>query len=112
MVNLFKVLSIVVAVAAVTLMAVALATYWVKPDLRAEMNTAAMSKYSLNYPAGKHRSGLSRVASQQIQHRQETEEQFPEIHSAVVTTLCWLPTGICRRICVHRRRHSKKKLRL
>ena len=52
MVNLFKVLSIVVAVAAVTLMAVALATYWVKPDLRAEMNTAAMSKYSFELSGG------------------------------------------------------------
>ncbi len=52
MVNLFKVLSIVVAVAAVTLMAVALATYWVKPDLRSEMNTIPMSRYTFEQSGG------------------------------------------------------------
>jgi len=52
MLNLFKVLSVFVTVAAVALMGIAISTFAVAPDLRAEMNTAAMQNYTFERTSG------------------------------------------------------------
>lgn len=76
MLNLFKVLSIVITVAAVTLMAVALATYWVKPDLRAEMNTEAMKNYKFELSSGENPRWT-------VTRRFSTNPQAPDERSTV-----------------------------
>jgi hypothetical protein len=43
---IFKVLSVFVAVVAVAMMGTALATFWVHPDVRTEMNSPSMQNYS------------------------------------------------------------------
>ena len=48
MVNFFKVLSVFVTVVAVALMGIAISTFTVAPDLRAEMNTPAMQNYTFD----------------------------------------------------------------
>jgi len=52
MLNLFKVLSVFVAIVAVTTMGVSLSTFIVAPDLRAEMNTPAMQNYTFERTTG------------------------------------------------------------
>jgi hypothetical protein len=52
MLNVFKVLAVFTAIVAVTMMAVALSTWVVAPDLRAEMNTSAMLNYTFDVSAG------------------------------------------------------------
>jgi len=44
--SVFKVLSVFVAVVAVAMMGTALATFWVHPDVRSEMNSPSMQNYS------------------------------------------------------------------
>ena len=52
MLNAFKVLAVFTAIVAVTMMAVALSTWVVAPDLRSEMNTPAMLNYTFDVSAG------------------------------------------------------------
>lgn len=52
MLNLFKVLAVFVAVISVTTMGIALSTFVVAPDLRAEMNTSAMQNYTFTETLG------------------------------------------------------------
>ena len=52
MLNLFKVLSVFVAIVAVTTMGVSLSTFIVAPDFRAEMNTPAMQNYTFERTTG------------------------------------------------------------
>ena len=52
MVNFFKVLSVFVTVVAVALMGIAISTFTVAPDLRAEMNTPAMQNYTFERSSG------------------------------------------------------------
>jgi len=52
MLNLFKVLAVFVAIISVTTMGIALSTFIVAPDLRAEMNTAAMQNYTFERTTG------------------------------------------------------------
>ncbi|MEY2725018.1 MAG: hypothetical protein RLZZ458_885 [Planctomycetota bacterium] len=52
MLNVFKVLAVFTAIAAVGLMAVAISTSVVKPDFNAEMNTPAMLNYTFSESAG------------------------------------------------------------
>lgn len=52
MLNAFKVLAVFTAIVAVTMMAVALSTWVVAPDLRSEMNTPAMLNYTFDRSAG------------------------------------------------------------
>lgn len=52
MVNFFKVLSVFVTVVAVALMGIAISTFTVAPDLRAEMNTPAMQNYTFEQSSG------------------------------------------------------------
>lgn len=49
---IFKVLSVFVAVVAVAMMGTALATFWVHPDVRTEMNTPAMQNYTFTFAGG------------------------------------------------------------
>jgi hypothetical protein len=52
MLNAFKVLAVFTSIVAVTMMAVALSTWVVAPDLRSEMNTPAMLNYTFDVSAG------------------------------------------------------------
>ncbi|MFM7058040.1 MAG: hypothetical protein ACKO2P_14065 [Planctomycetota bacterium] len=52
MLNVFKVLAVFTAIVAVTMMAVAISTWIVAPDLRSEMNTPAMLNYTFDVSAG------------------------------------------------------------
>jgi len=52
MLNFFKVLSVFVTVVAVALMGIAISTFAVAPDLRAEMNTSAMRNYTFERTSG------------------------------------------------------------
>ncbi|MEY3458649.1 MAG: hypothetical protein RL215_1806 [Planctomycetota bacterium] len=52
MLNAFKTLAVFTALTAVAIMAVAVSTWQVAPDLRAEMNTPAMLNYSFEQSAG------------------------------------------------------------
>jgi hypothetical protein len=52
MLNAFKTLAVFTAIAAVAIMAVAVSTWQVAPDLRAEMNTPAMLNYTFERSAG------------------------------------------------------------
>jgi len=52
MLNFFKVLSVFVTVVAVALMGIAISTFAVAPDLRAEMNTPAMQNYTFERTSG------------------------------------------------------------
>jgi hypothetical protein len=90
MLNLFKVLAVFVAIISVTTMGIALSTFIVAPDLRAEMNTVAMQNYTFEKTSGENPQWT-------VTRRFSVNAQAPDERGSVGT----FPTGYDALIKAH-----------